>query len=61
LTEEEKKQKLAELKEKMAEKRAVKAKQEAEEHKANEALRRKGGQVSFVPFPNIKLTRLPRI
>lgn len=28
----------------MTEKRAVKAKQEAEEHKANEAIRRKGGK-----------------
>ncbi|KAI0027140.1 ubiquitin-related domain-containing protein [Vararia minispora EC-137] len=44
LTEEEKKQKLAELREKMAAKRAVKAKQEAEEAKANELIRRKGGQ-----------------
>jgi len=47
LTEEEKKQKLAELREKMAAKRAVKAKQEAEEAKANEIIRRKGGQVYF--------------
>ena len=45
LTEEEKKQRLAELREKMAAKRAVKAKQEAEEAKANELIRRKGGQV----------------
>jgi UBX domain-containing protein 1/4 len=44
LTEEEKKQKLAELRERMAAKRAVKAKQEAEEAKANELIRRKGGQ-----------------
>lgn len=45
LTEEEKKQKLAELREKMAAKRAVKAKEEAKEARANEAIRRKGGKV----------------
>ena len=45
MTEEEKKQKLAELKEKMAAKRAAKAKEEAKEHLANEAIRRKGGRV----------------
>ncbi|KAH9479318.1 UBX domain-containing protein 1 [Psilocybe cubensis] len=44
LTEEEKKQKLQELKEKMAAKRANKAVEEAKEHKANEALRRKAGK-----------------
>ncbi|EGN97022.1 hypothetical protein SERLA73DRAFT_185304 [Serpula lacrymans var. lacrymans S7.3] len=44
LTEEEKVQKLAELREKMAAKRAVKAKEEAKENKANEALRRKAGK-----------------
>ncbi|KZV65051.1 hypothetical protein PENSPDRAFT_756841 [Peniophora sp. CONT] len=44
LTEEEKKQRLEDLREKMAAKRAVKAKQEAEEAKANELIRRKGGQ-----------------
>ncbi|THG96071.1 hypothetical protein EW026_g5690 [Hermanssonia centrifuga] len=44
LTEEEKKQKLAELRDKMAAKRAVKAKEEAKEHKANEAIRRKSGK-----------------
>ncbi|KAI0766042.1 ubiquitin-related domain-containing protein [Irpex lacteus] len=44
LTEEEKKQKLAELREKMAAKRAAKAKEEAKEQRANEAIRRKGGQ-----------------
>jgi UBX domain-containing protein 1/4 len=48
LTEEEKKQKLAELREKMAAKRAVKAKEEAKESKANEAIRRKGGKVSTI-------------
>ncbi|KAI0343360.1 hypothetical protein BDW22DRAFT_1356997 [Trametopsis cervina] len=44
LTEEEKKQKLAELREKMAAKRAAKAKEEAKEFKANEAIRRKTGK-----------------
>jgi len=44
LTEEERVQKLAELREKMAAKRAVKAKEEAKEHQANEALRRKAGK-----------------
>jgi len=46
LTEEEKKQKLAELREKMAAKRSVKAQQEAKEARANEAIRRKSGKVS---------------
>ena len=45
LTEEEKKQKLAELREKMAAKRAVKDKETAKEEKANEAIRRKAGKV----------------
>jgi hypothetical protein len=45
LTEEERLQKLAELKERMSEKRAKKAAAEAEEAKANEAIRRKAGQV----------------
>lgn len=44
LTEEEKKQKLAELREKMAAKRAAKAKEEAKEQRANEAIRRKSGK-----------------
>ncbi|EPT01102.1 hypothetical protein FOMPIDRAFT_1016089 [Fomitopsis schrenkii] len=44
LTEEEKKQKLADLKEKMAAKRAEKAKEEAKDHLANETIRRKGGR-----------------
>lgn len=47
LTEEEKRQKLAELREKMAAKRAVKAKEDARENLANEAIRRKAGRVSF--------------
>ncbi|PCH44531.1 hypothetical protein WOLCODRAFT_139057 [Wolfiporia cocos MD-104 SS10] len=44
LTEEERNQKLAELREKMAAKRAVKAKEEARENLANEAIRRKAGR-----------------
>ncbi|KAI0367615.1 hypothetical protein BV20DRAFT_970399 [Pilatotrama ljubarskyi] len=44
LTEEEKKQKLAELKEKLAAKRAAKAKEEAKANLANEAIRRKSGK-----------------
>jgi HD-like signal output (HDOD) protein len=44
LTEEEKKQKLEELRVKLAEKRAVKSAKEAEENKANEAIRRKAGK-----------------
>jgi len=44
LTEEEKKQKLDELREKMAEKRAKRAVEEAQENKVNEALRRKAGK-----------------
>ncbi|KAH9832658.1 ubiquitin-related domain-containing protein [Rhodofomes roseus] len=44
LTEEEKTQRLADLKEKMAAKRAVKAKEEAKEHLANENIRRKAGR-----------------
>ncbi|KAI0766164.1 ubiquitin-related domain-containing protein [Trametes elegans] len=44
LTEEEKKQKLAELREKLAAKRAVKAKEDAKETLANEAIRRKAGR-----------------
>ena len=46
MTEEEKKQKLAELREKMTEKRAKKAEEEAKEHKVNESIRRKAGKVS---------------
>lgn len=44
LTEEEKKQKLADLREKMAQKRAQKAAEEAQEHQANMALRHKAGK-----------------
>ena len=47
LTEEEKSQKLAELREKMTEKRARKAAEEAKEAKANELIRRKAGKVRF--------------
>jgi hypothetical protein len=52
LTEEEKKQKLAELRDKMAEKRARKAAEEAEEAKANELIRRKAGKVKPHPSPS---------
>ncbi|KAG8901458.1 hypothetical protein FRC01_009842 [Tulasnella sp. 417] len=44
LTEEEKKERLAELRQRAVEKKAVKAVQEAEEAKANEKIRRKAGQ-----------------
>nr|XP_031859487.1 uncharacterized protein CI109_005135 [Kwoniella shandongensis]KAA5526559.1 hypothetical protein CI109_005135 [Kwoniella shandongensis] len=44
LTEEEKKAKLADLREKLAAKRAVQSKEQEKENKANEALRRKAGQ-----------------
>lgn len=46
MTEEEKKQRLADLKERMAAKRAAKAKVEAKEQQANEAIRRRAGRVS---------------
>jgi len=44
LTEEEKKERLAELRARMEEKRAAKAAEEAKEARANELIRRKGGQ-----------------
>ncbi|KAG1787508.1 ubiquitin-related domain-containing protein [Suillus plorans] len=44
LTEEEKRQKLADLREKIAAKRSVKSQQESEEARANEAIRRKSGK-----------------
>ncbi|KAJ1306824.1 hypothetical protein OPQ81_007810 [Rhizoctonia solani] len=44
LTEEQKKQKLAELRQRMEEKRAAKALEDAKEARANELIRRKGGQ-----------------
>ena len=49
LTEEEKKAKLQELREKLAAKRAVQSKEEEKANKANEALRRKAGQASSGP------------
>jgi hypothetical protein len=56
LTEEEKKAKLEELRQKMAEKRSKKTEVEIEEQKANEALRRKAGKVlissTLVPRSN---------
>jgi hypothetical protein len=42
---------LAELREKMAEKRARKAVEEVEEHKANEILRRKAAKVGGLDLP----------
>ena len=53
LTEEEKAQKLADLREKMTSKRALKAAEEAKEAKANELIRRKAGKVRFKlePYP----------
>ncbi len=50
LTEEEKNAKLGELREKMAEKRARKATEEAVEHKENEKIRRKANKVRFTPI-----------
>jgi UBX domain-containing protein 1/4 len=58
LTEEEKTQKLAELREKMTEKRVRKAAEETKEAKANELIRRKAGKVRALldphpaPLPN---------
>ena len=51
LTEEEKSQKLAELRDKMAEKRVRKAAEEAKEAKANELIRRKAGKVRLTLGP----------
>jgi UBX domain-containing protein 1/4 len=48
LTEEEKEEKLIELKNKLAEKRIQKATQDAKEAQANEAIRRKSGKVRLV-------------
>ena len=50
LTEEEKQQKLAELRDKMSEKRVRKAAEETKEAKANELIRRKAGKVRTVNF-----------
>ncbi len=55
LTEEEKKQRLTELREKMAEKRQKKAQEELKEHKANEELRRKAGKVSVSQYLHVFL------
>lgn len=46
MTEEEKKQKLEELRAKLAEKRSQKAEEDALDFKANENIRRKQGKVS---------------
>ncbi len=55
LTEEEKNQKLAELRDKMAEKRVQKAAEEAKEAKANELIRRKAGRVRPIPSASNQL------
>jgi predicted deacetylase len=68
LTEEEKSQKLAELRDKMGEKRALKAAEEAKEAKANELIRRKAGKVrlklalalSIIQAINCGLTHIDR-
>ena len=56
LTEEEKRQKLAELRDKMADKRARKAAEEAKEAKANELIRRKAGKVRTEHIPSFQMT-----
>ena len=56
LTEEEKQQKLAELRDKMTEKRARKAAEEAKEAKANELIRRKAGKVRTILDPHMALS-----
>lgn len=48
MTEEERKEKLAELRAKMSEKRAKKAEEEAKEAKINENIRRKAGKVGHL-------------
>ena len=58
LTEEERQKKLAELRDKMTEKRARKAAEEAKEAKANELIRRKAGKVRTILDPHIALPLL---
>ena len=53
MTEEEKAQRLQELREKMAAKRAVKAKEQEKEDRANDAIRRKAGKVRLPGVVNI--------
>ncbi|KAG8930081.1 hypothetical protein FRC02_004652 [Tulasnella sp. 418] len=60
LTEEEKKQRLAELKERMAKKRAVKAEEDAKDAKANEALRRKAGKDAGAAREELKIKELEK-
>jgi ribosomal protein L29 len=60
LTEEEKKAKLAELRQKLAEKRAKQSVEEIQVNKANEALRRKAGQVSS-PCPSRDIELIGRM
>ena len=65
MTEEEKKQRLAELRERMAAKKAAKAKEEAKDNLANEAIRRKAGKVrpyAHLPRPycqHVAAVRVP--
>ncbi|KAG9017638.1 hypothetical protein FRB90_000431 [Tulasnella sp. 427] len=60
LTEEEKKERLAELRQRAVEKKAVKAAQEAEEAKANEKIRRKAGQDKQDALEKIKTKELEK-
>ncbi|KAG9027639.1 hypothetical protein FS837_004197, partial [Tulasnella sp. UAMH 9824] len=60
LTEEEKKQRLAELRQRAVEKKAVKAVQEAEEAKANEKIRRKAGQDRSEAVEKMKVKELEK-
>jgi hypothetical protein len=57
----EKEQKLAELREKVAEKRARTAAEEAKETKANEVIRRKAGKVRYYTRPRSVTALLPSI
>ncbi|KIO29950.1 hypothetical protein M407DRAFT_242454 [Tulasnella calospora MUT 4182] len=60
LTEEEKKERLAELRQRALEKKAVKSVQEAEEAKANEKIRRKAGQDRLEAVEQMKVKELER-
>ena len=61
ITEMEKEQKLAELRENVAEKRARTAAEEAKESKANEVIRRKAGKVRYYTRPRSVTALLPSI
>jgi predicted ribosome quality control (RQC) complex YloA/Tae2 family protein len=60
LTEEEKREKLAELRQKMAEKRERKTIEDAKEQKASETLRRKAGKVCLIRFISAALSTVSR-